>query len=279
MSSFPEDRYIKVGPWNTRYWTSGTDGPVLVLVHGLGGIVENWYRNLVPLSKGRRVYAVDLPGFGRTDKVPLVGDLNDLVRFLGDFLNALGIETASFAGNSLGGGLILQYAVWHPDRVEKLILVDNAGFGREVLLDLRACALPLIGEWFTRPSQGAAMSLWDKIVYDKSVVSEELFAVGYETYCLPGANKALLNTLRAGITIGGQRRSLLKELWSGIRTLPAPVLITWGRQDRIIPLQHAEAGHRLLPKSEVFVFDKCGHMPQLEHPDEFNELVLRFLES
>ena len=278
VSSFPEDHFIKVGPWNTRYWVAGNDGPVLVLVHGLGGIAENWHRNIAPLSAGRRVYAVDLPGFGKTDKTPLVGDIRELVDFLGAFLDALGLEKASFAGNSLGGGLILQFAAKHPGRTEKLVLVDNAGFGREVLFDLRACSLPLIGEWFTRPSKGAATSLWDKIVYDTSVVSQELFDIGYETYCLPGASRALIHTLRAGINLCGQRKALLKELWSGLRTLPAPALIVWGRQDRIIPLKHAEAGLHLLPRAEVHVFDECGHMPQLEHADEFNDLVRRFLD-
>jgi pimeloyl-ACP methyl ester carboxylesterase len=277
VSYFPEDRYIQVGPYNVRYWASGREGPALVLVHGLGGIIENWHRNLGPLSAGRRVYAVDLPGFGRSDKTPLVDDLNALVAFLGDFLDAVGVNRASFAGNSLGGGLILQFAARHPERTEKLVLVANAGFGRDVLLDLRACALPLVGEYFTRPSQGGAASLWKKILYDTSVLSQELFDVSYELYCLPGAQQALLHTLRAGINVCGQRKALLNELWGGLRTLPAPVLITWGRQDRILPVKHAEVGKRLLPDAEVYVFDECGHMPMLEHADEFNEIVTEFL--
>jgi pimeloyl-ACP methyl ester carboxylesterase len=279
MHSFPEDRYIKIGPYNVRYWTAGDAGPAVLLVHGLGGSIENWSRNLGPLAAGRRVYAMDLPGFGRTDKTPLVGSLYELVDFIRDFMDALGIEGASLIGNSLGGGLILEFAARYPERTDKVVLVGSAGLGREVLRDLRVCAVPLLGEWFTRPSRDTTASLWRKIVADPALITDELVATSYDLYRLPGARKALLKTLRAGINILGQRKKLLRELWAGMRTLPAPVLVVWGRQDRIIPLKHAEVAARLLPRAEVYVFDECGHMPQLEHPDEFNELVRRFLMS
>jgi pimeloyl-ACP methyl ester carboxylesterase len=277
MQPFPPDHYVKVGPWKTRYWTAGKNGPALILVHGLGGTVENWMHNIGPLSQHHRVYAVDLPGFGRTDKLPLTRSLYELVDFMVAFMDALNLDKASFAGNSLGGGLVLQFAARHPGRTEKLILVASAGLGREVVADLRACSLPLLGEWFTRPSRDATTSLWRKILHDPALVTDDLVDMSYGLYCLPGARRSLLATLRAGIDIFGQRRHLLRELERNLAAVTAPVLVVWGRQDRILPLKHAEAARKLLVRPEVYVFEECGHMPQLEHPDRFNELALHVL--
>ncbi len=277
MSALPPDSYVKVGPYNTRYWEAGRKGSAVLLVHGLGGSVENWSQNIGPLSKRHRVYALDLPGFGRTDKAPIPRTLYDLVDFIAQFMGKVGIDKASLAGNSLGGGLVLQFAAQYPALTEKLILADSAGLGRDVRIDLRACAVPCLGEWLTRHSRNTVVSLWRKIVYDPALVSDELVDLTYELYRLPGAREALLTTLRAGIDLGGQRKKLVEELRRNLPAITAPVLITWGRQDGIIPLKHAEAGRRQLARSEVYVFEECGHMPQFEHPDLFNELALRFL--
>ncbi|MCJ7604975.1 MAG: alpha/beta fold hydrolase, partial [Dehalococcoidales bacterium] len=96
----PQDRYIRVGDINARYWAEGDAGPAVVLVHGLGGSVENWAPNIGPLSACHRVYAMDLPGFGRTDKTPLISSIYDLARFIADFMEVLQIEKASLVGNS-----------------------------------------------------------------------------------------------------------------------------------------------------------------------------------
>ena len=95
MSTEPQDRYIKVGDVNTRYWTMGEKGSTVLLVHGLGGAVENWALNIGPLSQHHRVYAIDLPGFGRSDKTPLIHSIYDLVGFIGDFMQVMQINKAS----------------------------------------------------------------------------------------------------------------------------------------------------------------------------------------
>ena len=274
----PQDRYVKVGNINTRYWAEGDKGPAVLLVHGLGGSVENWALNIGPLSRHHRVYAVDLPGFGRSDKTPLIRSILDLVRFIGDFMEVLEIEKASLAGNSLGGGLVLYLNIQFPHKVEKLCLVDNAGMGSELILDLRLMTIPLLGELLTRPSRKGTAALLKKIVYDPAIVTDDIVTLGYNLFTLPGARKALLKTTRAGITIRGQRGDLVKYLQDNIGSVTAPVLTVWGKQDRIIPLAHAYKCHECLPDSELHVLDNCGHMPQFEHPDEFNRLLLDFLD-
>jgi pimeloyl-ACP methyl ester carboxylesterase len=273
----PRDRYVNIGGINTRYWAEGDSGSNVLLVHGLGGSVENWAPNIGPLSRYHRVFALDLLGFGRSDKLPIVRSIFDLVRFIGDFMQAMQIEKASLIGNSLGGGLALQFAIESPEKVTSLVLVDNAGMGRETIRDFKLVSIPLLGEILTRPSRKGMVGLWRKIVYDPSVITGELLDLTYDLATLPGARRALLSTLRAGIGFRGQRDKLTKALLEKIGTIAVPALIIWGRQDRILPVAHAEICRRRLPDSELHLFDNCGHMPQIEHPDEFNRLTLEFL--
>ena len=172
--SLPQDRYIKVGNINTRYWAAGDKGSAVVLVHGLGGFMENWVYNVDALAQQHRVYAMDLLGFGRSDKTPLIRDINVLVKFINDFMEVMNIEKASLIGNSLGGGLVLQFALDYPEKVEKLVLVDNAGMGRDVIIDFKICSLPLLGELLSRPGLKATARLWKEIVYDAKLVTPEL---------------------------------------------------------------------------------------------------------
>jgi 4,5:9,10-diseco-3-hydroxy-5,9,17-trioxoandrosta-1(10),2-diene-4-oate hydrolase len=273
----PQDRYIKVGNINTRFWAAGDKGTAVVLVHGLGGSIENWVHNIDALAQHHRVYAMDLVGFGRTEKTPLTHDLNVLGKFIDDFMKTQSVEKASLVGNSLGGGLVLRFAIDFPGKVEKLVLVDNAGMGRGVILDFKVASLPLIGEFLTRPSRKGTARLWKKVVYDSSLVTEKLVEEGYGLFTLPGARKALLATVRACINLSGQRADLTGLLISKLGTITAPTLIFWGQQDRILPLAHAHIAAKKIPNARLHIFDRCGHMPQFEHSEEFNKLVLDFL--
>jgi 4,5:9,10-diseco-3-hydroxy-5,9,17-trioxoandrosta-1(10),2-diene-4-oate hydrolase len=273
----PEDKYIKVGDVNTRYWAAGDKGSAVLLVHGLGGFIENWVHNIGALAEKHRVFAPDLPGFGRTDKAPLIRDLNVLVKFINDFMVAMNIPRASLIGNSMGGGLVLQFAVDYPDKVAKLVLVDNAGMGNDVIADFKICSLPVLGELLLRRSRKATVSMWRKIVYDAALITPELIDVANGIIIQPGAKKALLAALRAGIDTGGQRSSLLDPLLSKLGSLKAPTLVVWGKEDKIIPVKHTRIAAAKIAGARLEIFDKCGHMPMFEYPDRFNKLVLDFL--
>jgi pimeloyl-ACP methyl ester carboxylesterase len=273
----PEDRFTKVGNINTRYWKAGDKGSVVILVHGLGGFMENWVNNFNALAEQHRVYAMDLVGFGRSDKTPLTRDINVLVKFIGDFMAAMNIRKASLVGNSLGGGLALLFALDYPEKVEKLVLADNAGMGRDVISDFKVCSIPVLGELLTRPSIKGTARLWQKIVYDPVVVTPEVVNMAYGFISLPGAKKALLATMRAGIDLRGKRANSVNNLSKRLNTINAPTLVVWGRDDRIIPVAHAQIAVDKVPGARLEIFDHCGHMPQLEQPDRFNKLVLDFL--
>jgi 4,5:9,10-diseco-3-hydroxy-5,9,17-trioxoandrosta-1(10),2-diene-4-oate hydrolase len=275
--ALPQDKYVKVGNINTRFWTAGDSGKAVVLVHGLGGFIENWERNIAALAQQHRVYAMDLVGFGRSDKTPLTHDVQILSKFINDFMETQNIAKASFIGNSLGGGLVLQFALDFPDKVEKLVLVANAGMGRGVILDFKLCSLPFLGELLTRPSLKKTEGLWKKIVYNPALVTPELVKMTYDYASSPGAKEALLATLRAGTNLCGQRAKLTGPLLAKLGTITAPALVVWGKNDRIIPLAHAQIAANKIPGARLQIFDRCGHMPQFEYPAEFNRLVLDFL--
>ncbi|MHB8105265.1 MAG: alpha/beta fold hydrolase, partial [Dehalococcoidales bacterium] len=252
-------------------------GSPVVLVHGLGGFVENWMHNIDALAQRHRVYAMDLVGFGRSDKTPLIKDIYTLVDFISDFMNTQNINKASLVGSSLGGGLVLQFALQSPQKVEKLVVTDNAGMGRDVIIDFKACSLPFLGEFLIQPSLKGTEKLWKQIVYDPALVTPELVKMCYELGALPGAAKSLLSALRAGINLGGQRTKLTKALLNDLGKIKSPTLVFWGKQDRIIPVAHAQITAAKIPGARLHVFDRCGHMPMYERPDEFNKMVLDFL--
>lgn len=272
-----QDLFISVKGIRVRYWSAGEKGPAVVLIHGLGGYIENWIYNIGPLAEAHRVYAMDLPGFGQSDKKPLILDLMILVRFIKDFMDVLDIDKASLVGNSLGGGLALAFAAEYPYMVDKLIVADSAGMGKEVIRDFGLCSLPVLGEILIRPDRKTSYKLWEKIVYDASKVTPEMKDLSYKYASDPGAKKAMLSALRAGINIFGQKEKLVRRLLSGLSAVKTPTLIVWGRRDGIIPVSHAQVAVEKIPGARLELFDECGHMPMLEQPEKFNRLVLEFL--
>lgn len=273
----PQDQYVKVGNINTRFWAAGDDGTTVILVHGLGGSVENWMLNINALAQHHRVYAIDLAGFGRSDKTQVLRSLSHGAQFVSDFMEVQRIENASLVGNSMGGGVTLQFAIQFPSKVEKLVLANSAGLGKESALVLRLAALPLIGELLTRPSRKGTVRFWKECVYDPALLTDELVELYYHLASLPGAQKSFLATLRGGCNFWGQRADMIRSIVDNLATITTPTLILWGQQDRILPVAHARVAEGRIPNATLQILDYCGHMPQFERPEEFNALVLEFL--
>ena len=275
----PADLYINIDGVRTRYWTQGESGSAVLLIHGLGGFVENWMHNIGPLSERHRVYALDLLGFGLTDKTPLVRNMYQLVDFIDAFLETIRPGRVALIGNSLGGGLALYYTVQHPEKVDKIVLADNAGMGRQVCADFRWCAVPVLNNFITRSSRESTARILSTLVYDRSKITKEFIDLAFKYASAPGAVKALMTTLYAGIDIFGQRSKLTRRLREELAGLKVPALVIWGRQDRIIPLSHGYIARDRIPGARLEIIDNCGHMPMFEQPEKFNRLVLDFLDG
>jgi pimeloyl-ACP methyl ester carboxylesterase len=273
----PQDQYVRVGDINTRFWKSGDEGTAVILIHGLGGSVENWVLNVEALAQNHCVYAIDLAGFGRSDRPSVLFTPSYGAQFVSDFMETQNIERASLIGNSLGGAVALRFAIQFPDKLEKLVLVDSAGLGQEMNFVMRLVTLPLIGELLTRPSREGIARMMKEMVYDPALITDESVEQFYQMASLPGWQKYYLSTLRGMGNILGPRTEIVKSILDNLASITAPTLIIWGQQDRILPVADAYVAHEKIPNTELKIFDCCGHVPQFEHPDEFNTLVLEFL--
>jgi pimeloyl-ACP methyl ester carboxylesterase len=278
----PTDRFVDVAGVKTRYWARGSSGPTVLLLHGIGCSVLEWKHNIQALAARHRVVALDLLGFGLTDK-PADADytLRGHARFVLDAMTALGIERAHIVGNSLGARLGLECAVMAPARVTSLVLVDPAGMDlRPTIIDFRLASLPLVGELATRPSPMGLRMLWRKAFFDPDAhVTKALVADKVALAALPGAQAAFLKTLRHFLNFQGFLPDTVRPLHAAMPNIQAPTLVIWGHDDRFVPHTHAHVVARLMPEVQVQVWDRCGHTPQIEQAQRFNEVVPAFLQG
>ena len=281
-----ETRTITVEGLRTRVLEespgSGGQRPPIVLVHGVGGWAENWRAVMRPLAaSGRRVIALDLPGFGETERPGRVryfasGDAF-YPRFVLGAMDALGIDRAHLGGQSMGGSIVLMTALTAPERIRSLVLIAPGGFRREVALYLRLCSLPGMGllARLPRPRSAAREGL-RSCYYDVSLVTPELYEES-ERYANPSFPE-FVRTMAQGLDLGGIRRGLLDGWIARASNYRGPVLVVWGREDRVIPISHLEGVRELMPDAEIRIIDRCGHIAMAECPDAFLEAALPFLD-
>ena len=268
------EEWVQAADARIRYYRMG-EGPPVILLHGLGEAAVVWYSNMEPLSDGHSVYALDLPGHGASDKPNWSYSLEQSVDFLGAFMDALGLERASLVGNSMGGLLALALALERPQRVDRLVLEDSAGLGREVAWFLRLMSVPGLGELMSRQRREGVKWVLRKIFYNRSFATERLVDLLHREQSRPGNKAAMLRILRRGISIAGMKRPMI--LTGRLHQLEAPTLVVWGRQDIIFPATHGERAAELLPNGRLEVFDHCGHWPHIEVNQAYNKLLLDFL--
>jgi pimeloyl-ACP methyl ester carboxylesterase len=280
-----EPRTITVEGLRTRVLVEegrGAERDPIVLIHGVGGWAENWRPVMAALaSTGRRVVALDLPGFGQSERPRRVRyfgpDEAFYPRFVIAAMDVLGIERAHIAGNSMGGAVAYMTAVTAPLRTRSLVLVAPGGLGRDVAFFLRACSLPGFGLVARLPRpRSAAREVLRTCFYDAGRITPELYAEAerYGNSSFP----EFVRALSAGVGIRGVRRSL-RDAWVARSSLyGGPALVVWGREDFVLPLRHLTDVHATLPQAQVALIERCGHMPQAERPEEFLAATLPFLE-
>ncbi len=254
----------------------------MLLVHGVGGWAENWQEVLAPIAaSGRRVIALDLPGFGESER-PRRGaryfdpDEPFYARVFWAALDALGVGGAHLVGNSLGGAVAIMAALTEPARARSLTLVAGAGIGLEVAPLLRFVALPGVGLLARLPRPlGWADDTLRSCFYDPARIPAHLYPEarrwGHRSF------PEFVRVLRAGVGLRGVRADLRERWGERARGHTGPVLVVWGRQDAVLPVAHAAAARVLLPDAEVVLIDRCGHLPMAERPAEFLGALLPFL--
>lgn len=269
------DRYVDVGGVKTRYREAGEGDPAILLIHGLGASLECWQKNMGPLAEEHRTIALDLVWFGKTDKPAREITGGYFAEFLVGFMDAVGVKRSVLVGNSMGGMIAVKAAADYPERIAGLVLVNSAGFGPELAWWLRLRSEVPIAR-LMRPTMFSYRYAIRQLVYDPSVVTDDLVSVFVEMSNQPGAQEAHRRVLKTGVDWRGLKRAALDEIIGSAHSIRVPTLIIWGQQDRVVPVAHAQVARKSIPNARIHIFDRCGHAPMIEKADEFNSLVMEF---
>jgi pimeloyl-ACP methyl ester carboxylesterase len=268
--------FTKVGDLDIHVLAKGSGVPI-ILIHGFSSNIYTWRFNIDELAKEFTVYAMDLPGFGYSEK-PDRGDfdysISGYADFIESFMDAMGIRKAVLVGNSMGGGVALRTYLRHPDRVNKIVLVDSVGYpsvgGRFLVFWLMR--YPVIGEALMslnyRPVIESSMK--DGVYYDNSFVTDDVIDSYFDVYKTENAKKTPLWVMRS---LSGKPPFEEGE----IATVKVPTLIIWGAEDNLLSPEGADLFARDIADSKAIVLPEAGHMPHEEKADVVNDLISGFV--
>ena len=285
MTPEQEGRYAKAGTMRLHYHEAGpvsgiANGDPVVLLHGGGPGASAWSnfgRNL-PVFAGRfRTLMMDQPGFGKSDKPPVTGSYFTFsADALAALLDELGIERVHLVGNSLGGGTAVRFALNHPDRAGRLVLMGPGGLSLNVFSPDPTEGVKRLMEFAAPPgpTPEKLATFLRTLVFDQRLVTDELIDERFAAASDPEA-------LAAMASMGASFFQHADEgmLWREAHALRQRVLLIWGREDRVNPLDGALVALKIIRRAQLHVFGGCGHWAQLEKFDEFNRLAIEFLEG
>ena len=258
--------FTEVGGLRVRYADRGFGDSVVLLLHGFGGDLDNWMFNLDSLAEKHRLLALDLPGHGQSVKTNVDPSLSGMATFVRKFLDVLSVSSVHVVGHSMGGAIAMQLASDSPETVKSLGLICSAGLGPDINSDY-------LRGFVEAQSQQELKLVLQQLFVDESLVNLQLVNDLLNYKRMDGV-EATLKALSETLISAGEQTFLTDNIVaSGI-----PVLVIWGKQDRIIPVSHAQnysaAGGSCV---EVEIFDSAGHMVQMEKAYDVNRSLLNFL--
>jgi pimeloyl-ACP methyl ester carboxylesterase len=267
-----EPRTIRVGRFDVRYVRKG-QGPAVVLIHGLASSIYTWAGVIEPLSQRFDVIALDLPGFGASSQPDdLVFD--DGLRTVGGLMDTLGVAKAHLVGNSMGGALSLLMAAREPARVDRVVVLDSAGFNMRSadrpfmvrVMASRSAALFSEALPVRRLLTGATLR---HLFHDRTLVTDERINEYTAPLLRPGALASMRSLLLS---------RLIERFDADLAAISARTLVVWGSFDPWLPLSHADRFVSAIKGARKVVLE-AGHMPQEERPADVARLILDFLIS
>ena len=272
---------IKEGPLSLKiHYNEAGSGETVIMIHGGGpgaGGWSNYSRNIGPfVDAGYRVILIDAPGFNKSDPIVLTADQDrgwiQSVAVKG-LMDALNIKTAHLVGNSMGGLTALTFALDYPDRLGKLILMGPAGCGHSIMVPQPGEGGKLLFGTFRNPTMENLRRMLDVFVYDPSAITEEMIKGRFDNM-MRNDGEHLKNWCKSI-----DARPFFADVSSRFGQIKAKTLVTWGRDDRFVPLDHGLKLVWGIPDAQLHVFTKCGHWAQWEHADDFNRLLINFLKN
>jgi len=266
-----ESEWLEVDGMQVHHKREGS-GEAVVLIHGTGASLHTWDGWTEELDDNFEVYRMDLPAFGLTGPDPAKDyTIDGYVSFVHEYVEKLGVDSFSIAGNSLGGYIAWAYAVAHPDKIEKLILLDAAGYPSDEKTDALAFKIatnPILGPLMKHitPKSFIAKNL-EQVYADPSKISDELIDRYYDMTLREGNRQAFIDRVYTHHTDQSSR----------IAEITCPTLIMWGDSDTWVQPENAEKFKRDIKNSELIVYKNVGHVPMEEAPEQTVKDALAFL--
>ena len=287
MTDFSKEatrRSAKAGDITLNYYEAGVARPEVggglpfVMLHGGGPGASSW-SNFGPalprFAESFRTLMVDQPGFGGSDKPAVTANyFRFSAGYLLALLDELQIDRVHLLGNSLGGGTATRFALEHPDRVGRLVLMGPGGLSLNLLHADPTEGVQRLMDFSMAPSREAMRAFISTMVVDQSLVTDELVEERFADATAPGSLEAMRSM---GASFWNPEWAEDGMLWREVHRLRKHTLLTWGREDRVNPLDGALVALKQIPKAQLHVFPNCGHWAQIEAADEFAEICTGFL--
>ena len=256
-------KYLLVAKVRVRYVDTRIGEPVL-LIHGLGGSIESWTNNIAELGKRFRLIAIDLPGFGFSDKPKMNYTIRYYNNFVVKFIKKLRLEKVSIVGSSLGGQIAAEVAINHPSVLKRLVLISPAG-----ALPRSFKGSPALWNYTNVTNARSIQQVKQALsALDNQPVEDSYAKLVYRMFQIPGAKEAFFSALT------GSARAV--RLNNRLNKVKAPTLLLWGKEDRMIPVKFADPFIGM-KNCRIILLENCGHRPHFERPELFNVIVSDFL--
>ena len=264
------------------HYEEAGEGPVVVMLHGGGpgaSGMSNFARNLPVFAQHFRTIVVDQPGFGKSDKPPVTGNyFTFAANALRDLLDELAIDRVNLVGNSLGGGTAIRFALNYSERAGRLVLMGPGGLSLNVFAPDPTEGVKRLMEFPAPPgpSREKMEAFIRTMVFDQRLVTDELIDDRFASASDPEQLAAM-----AALGASFYDPAYFEDgmLWREAHRLRHRVLLIWGREDRVNPLDGALLALKLIRRAQLHVFGGCGHWAQLEKFDEFNRLAIAFMKG
>lgn len=273
-----DSKFIKIDNFDLHYKEYGEGEKVIILIHGFGASTYSFRDIFKPLSNYYKVYAIDLPGFGLTERVPSKNlsfnpySRSGQIEVVKRFLDSIGVKKVIILGHSMGGGVATYFTIKYPEYTEKLIIEDGAVLDGVMGEGLVKFLKTPFGKFLWPPLVKILVNqiarLKDIAYYDTSLITEEVFNQYKKVLNAKNWDKGLYE-----IVVSQEKLNLEENL----DKIEIQTLIIWGEFDKVIPVEIGYELNKLIKNSELKIINKCGHVPHEEKPNEFLEILFEFL--